>query len=303
MTYLRTALVTAILLMLIMTSALAEQVKPVRIGYPQWYGDIATANLVKAVIEKRLGRRCSITPMPLHDIWSKVASGELDVMLSAWLPRTQDRYFKEYGSRLEDLGPNLIGASIGLVVPDVNVGRLPDESGERNEPYIPVYSIPDLAKYAERFGGRILGIEGDAGVMDKTREALKAYGIDNLRLVPSDERTMVHELSEAIQYQKWIVVTGWKPHWMFGVWKLRMLEDPKNIFGHNEAVHTLVRKGLKNDMPKVYDFLERFSWNMDEINTLMTWIELDNGVDPYGKALRWIETHPKRVDSWIYHAQ
>lgn len=47
-------------------------------------------------------------------------------------------------------------------------------------------------------------------------------------------------------------------HWKFGRWNLKFLDDPENVFGGEEHINTIVRKRLKNDMPEVYAFLDRF---------------------------------------------
>jgi glycine betaine/proline transport system substrate-binding protein len=95
------------------------------------------------------------------------------------------------------------------------------------------------------------------------------------------------------------VVTGWVPHWMFGRWSLRMLDDPKGIYGSDGEIHTMVRKGLEKDLPVVTHFLDRFHWTPRDMEQLMLWIELDKGLDPYGKAVRWLEANPQRVNEWL----
>ena len=46
-----------------------------------------------------------------------LASGEADAMVAAWLPATHAAYYEKYKDDFDDLGPNLEGAKIGLVVP------------------------------------------------------------------------------------------------------------------------------------------------------------------------------------------
>lgn len=110
---------------------------------------------------------------------------------------------------------------------------------------------------------------------------------------------MTAELSDAIRKQRWIVVTGWVPHWKFARWKLKFLEDPKNVYGGKEEIHTIVRTGLKDDMPKVYRFLDNFSWSPEELEQLMIWIKEDEGMFPAEKALRYMRFHQKQVNSWL----
>ncbi len=272
----------------------------IKLVYVKWSTEIASTNLVKAVLQERLGRKCEIKAVSAEEMWQAVADGEADAMVSAWLPGTHEHYYQKYKDRVENLGPNLEGTRIGLLVPDVSVGRQTTQTGQRNEPYIKAGSITDLPRYADKFRRRIVGIDPEAGIMRKTRHAMEAYGLeDDFRLVEGSEQSMTSELTEAIRKQQWIVVTGWYPHWMFGRWKLKFLEDPQNVFGGKEHINTIVRKGLKEDMPETYKFLDNFHWGPDQMAHLMLWIRENKGLYPYEEALRWIETHPDRVDEWV----
>jgi glycine betaine/proline transport system substrate-binding protein len=237
--------------------------------------------------------------MTADKMWEATATGKVDGMVAAWLPTTHGHYYDMVKDKLEDLGPNLTGTRIGLVVPDISVGRQTAASGKRNEPYVKARSIEDLKKYANRFHGKIIGIDPESGIMKKTKEALREYGLYNYRLISGSEVSMTAELSDAIRKQRWIVVTGWQPHWMFGRWKLRFLDDPKNIFGGKEEIHTMVRKGLKQDMPDVYRFLDKFSWNTEQLEQLMIWIKEDEGMYPDEKAMRYMRYHEDQVKSWL----
>ena len=228
-----------------------------------------------------------------------LAAGKVDGMVAAWLPTTHGHFYQQYKDQIVDLGPNMVGTQIGLVVPDITVGRQTAASGQRNAPYITATSIEDLKKYADNFNRRIIGIDPEAGIMKKSREALREYGLYNYELIKGSEVSMVAEMSNAIRKQRWIVVTGWVPHWKFARWKLRFLDDPKNIYGGKEEIHTIVRQGLKEDMPKVYRFLDNYNWAPEDLEQLMIWIQEDHGMYPGEKALRYMRFHADQVQSWL----
>ncbi len=273
--------------------------KTLRLAYVEWSSEIASANLVRAVLIEKLGIDCEIIPMEADSMWEAVADGSADAMVAAWLPTTHGHYLKRVKGQVENLGPNLEGARIGLVVPGFSVGRQTAASGLRNKSYIEAESIEDLKEYAGKFNRKIIGIDPEAGVMKMTREAIKAYDLSGFRLISGSEVSMTAELANAIRKQRWIVVTGWSPHWMFGRWDMRFLEDPKNVFGGEEHISTIVRKGLKADMPEAYQFLDRFHWTPDEMNQMMVWIKDDDGLFPYEKALRWMRYNEDKVQSWL----
>ena len=277
----------------------AQSNGPVRLAYVKWSTEIASTTLVKAVFQEKLNKECITVPMKADEMWEAVANGEVDGMVAAWLPGTHGHYYKKYKDKVEDLGPHIDKTRIGLVVPKISVGRQTTGSGMIVEPYIKAESISDLKKYRKEFGGKIVGIDAEAGVMKKTRDAMKAYNLTGYRLIEGSESEMTDILAKAIKKQKWVVVTGWEPHWKFGRWKLEFLDDPKNIYGGSEAIHTVVRKGLKKDMPEVYKVLDNFKWTVDEMEQLLVWISSDKGQFPYEKALRWMNYNEDRVESWI----
>ena len=48
---------------------------------------------------------------------------------------------------------------------------------------------------------------------------------------------------------------------MFAKYDLKYLEDPENGMGSEEQIHTMVRKGLKEDQPEAYKVLDNFHWS------------------------------------------
>ncbi|HMA67723.1 MAG TPA: glycine betaine ABC transporter substrate-binding protein [Desulfosalsimonadaceae bacterium] len=269
-----------------------------RLAHTDWSSSVASANLIKAVLQEKMDIHCNLMEMGADEMWAAVAEGRADAMTSAWLPETHVRYHKQYGGQVVDLGPNLKGTRIGLVIPDVTLGRLTAGTGIRNQPYINIDSITELQAHADKFNYRIVGIEPEAGIMHKTREAMDAYGLDNFRLVESSEVSVMAELSHAIRHQKWIVITGWLPHWSFARWSLKFLDDPKNVFGGGGHINTVVRQDLERDMPEAFRLLDRFFWEPEQMGQLMLWIREDNGHFPYEKALRWMRAHPGAVKDW-----
>jgi glycine betaine/proline transport system substrate-binding protein len=293
------AFVAALALSLVRGPAAAEPAAPVRLVHADWSSSVASSHLACAVIRERLGMPCELRRVDAEAMWELTAQGEADAFLSAWLPDTHAHYLAQFGDRLSDLGPNLEGTRTGLVVPAVSAGRQTGGLGMRTRPYVTVDSIPALAAHREALSGRIVGIDPKAGIMRATEEALHVYGLEGFRLIPGSETAMTDALADAIGRQEWIVVTGWTPHWMFGRWSLRFLDDPQNVYGGTGSIHTMTRPGLEVERPEVQQFLDRFHWTPEEMNRLMVWIASDPLGDPYAQALRWMRTHPERVSSWL----
>lgn len=280
---LRTLLGAVVCCFLLTGAASAAEKKPVRIVYVEWPCAVVTTNIVKVVIEERLGHPCEILPVSVAVKYQSLALGEADATVAAWLPNTQKGYWEKVKEKVEDLGPLVGGARLGWVVPD----------------YVPYTSIEELKGKAKEFGGKIYGIDPGAEYMETSEKAIKAYGLDGFSLVEGSDAVMVAMLADAIKKKEPVVVTGWAPHWKFGRWKLHFLDDPKGFFGTEEEIHTLVRKGLKEDMPDVYNFLDRFSYvDTQQLQALMAENEAP-GVDPLETARKFVREHKEQVDSWL----
>lgn len=94
-----------------------------------------------------------------------------------------------------------------------------------------------------------------------------------------------------------IVITGWTPHWKFAKWDLKYLEDPKGVYGAEEFIHTIVRKGLKEEKPEVYDILDKFNWTASDMEAVM--LDIEDGMEPAEAAAKWVEANQEKVKEWI----
>ena len=270
-----------------------------RIAYVDWSSSVASANVVCAVLNERLDQPCELIETSADEMWRLVAEGEADVMLSAWLPDTHADYYAQYGEQLDDLGPNLVGTRTGLVIPATGIGRQTDQRGAHTQPTLNIQSIEQLPEHRQALAGRIIGIDPEAGIMAATEQALADYRLTGFRLIPGAESTMTASLADAITRNRPIVVTGWVPHWMFGRWSLRFLDDPKGVYGDSGSIHSMARPGLAEDFPAAAALIERFAWDADSMEQLLIWIHQDRGRDPYAQALRWMRTHPQHVNAWL----
>ena len=254
--------------------------KTLSIGYVDgWSDSVATTHVAAEVIREKLGYDVKLQAVATGIMWQGVATGKLDAMLSAWLPVTHGEYWTKNKDKVVDYGPNFKDAKIGLIVPE----------------YVKAKSIEDL-KTDTTFKNKIVGIDAGSGVMLKTDEAIKAYGLD-YKLQASSGAAMIAELTRAEDKQESIAVTGWVPHWMFAKWKLRFLDDPKGIYGAAETVNSIGSKGLEKKAPEVAAFLKKFQWaSKDEIGEVM--LAIQEGAKPDAAAKDWVAKHPERVAEW-----
>ncbi|UCJ17377.1 glycine betaine ABC transporter substrate-binding protein [Pseudomonas sp. MM211] len=265
-----------------MSSAMAADKPALKIGYVNgWDDSVAVTHVAGEILKTKLGYDVTLQPVEPAIMWQGVARGDLDATLSAWLPATHGEYFEKLKDKVTVLGTNYDGAKIGLIVPD----------------YVEAKTIADLEKYAKDFDGKITGIDAGAGVMRRAEDAIKEYDLKSIKLMPSSGPGMATALTRAEKDQKPIVVTGWIPHWMFAQWKLRFLEDPKNVFGEAEHVDTVANPGLEAKAPEAAAFLKKLSWSAEEVGAVM--LSIRDGVKPEEAAKQWIAKNPDRVAEWL----
>ncbi|MCM3289119.1 glycine/betaine ABC transporter [Paenibacillus sp. MER 180] len=143
---------------------------------------------------------------------------------------------------------------------------------------------------------KIIGIDAGAGIMQSTEAALKDYELTDWKLIEGSGAAMTAALDKAIKKQEPIIITGWTPHWMFAKYELKYLEDPKGIYGGDEEIHTIARKGLKEDEPSAYKTLDRFEWTAEDMAKVM--VDIHDGQEPKDAATAWIEANTDKVQAW-----
>ncbi|HLU16234.1 MAG TPA: glycine betaine ABC transporter substrate-binding protein [Burkholderiaceae bacterium] len=274
------ACVMAASLGLVAGAAQAESKGTVHLAYVEWSSTVASTNVVRVVLEKA-GYDVKTTSLAAAAMWQSVASGDADALLAGWLPTTHEDYYAQLGDQLDDLGVSLDGTKLGLVVPA----------------YMDIDSIEQLNDVADSLNNEIIGIDPGAGLQRLTGEVVKAYDL-KLRLRDGTDAIMTAALGNAIRNKENIVVTGWTPHWMFARWDLKYLDDPKGVYGGAEQIHTIARKGLKEDMPEAWQILKNFAWTPEDMGAVMLMNEED-GADPYENAKKWVEANPELVNQWL----
>ncbi|MDQ8738151.1 glycine betaine ABC transporter substrate-binding protein [Paenibacillus sp. LHD-38] len=257
--------------------------KKVTLAYVAWDSEIASTYVVKEVLEQKLNYEVELMQVDAGPMWAGISDGSADAMVAAWLPTTHASYVTKYNGQYEDLGPNLEGTKIGLVVPQ----------------YMDINSIDELTDVVgDTVDHTIIGIEPGAGIMMSTEKVLDEYKLrEKWTLLESSSAAMTQQLEKAYANKEPIVVTGWTPHWMFAKMDLKYLEDPKNVYGGDEQIHTIARKGLKEDQPEAFTFLDQFNWTPDEMAAVM--IQIQEGETPEAAAKAWVEQNAEKVDAWI----
>ncbi|WP_195460641.1 glycine betaine ABC transporter substrate-binding protein [Alistipes sp. D31t1_170403_E11] len=278
----RMKLAGAVLLTALLTVACGPKTdeKKIDIAYVNWSEGIAMTNLAKVIFEEQ-GYRVNLLNADLAPVFASLSQKKADVFLDAWLPVTMADYITQYGDKLETLGTVYDNARIGLVVPE----------------YVTINSIEELNQVRARFKGEIVGIDAGAGIMKATDKAIPDYGLD-YKLLTSSGPAMTASLKKAIDKKEWVVVTGWTPHWMFDRFDLKILADPKGIYGGAEKIQVLAWKGFSEKDPFAARLLSNMHLTDAQISSLMAALE-EPGINETDAARKWLETNRDVVSNWL----
>ena len=205
-------------------------------------------------------------------------NGDTDIFMNVWLPKTHGDKIAPF-HKIQSVATNYEGALLGLVVPE----------------YVEISSIEELNANVDKFDGKIMGIERGTGMAIYTDSVILAYDL-NFRQLNSSMVAMAAELNKAINEKKWIVVTAWQPHWLFGRFDLKFLEDPNKIYGEVEHIETFARQDFDKDFPEVYRFFQHAFFDEETMADLLTKMEASKNQKE--TARQWIQKNRSMLDAW-----
>ncbi|MFW6020084.1 MAG: glycine betaine ABC transporter substrate-binding protein [Bacteroidales bacterium] len=253
-----------------------EQERSLNLVYTNWTESVALAHLSSVLLEEEMEYEVSMKLADVETVYKELADGKADVFPDAWLPQTQKKYYDIYKDHINQIGIIFPEAKTGFVVPE----------------YSELKTISDLQDYDMP----VIGIDSGAGVMHQAAIALQTHKLKN-NVIDYSEDEMLQHLKDSIERKKEIVVTGWKPHWIFARYKVRFLEDPDNLFGRQEKIYSLSRKGLYDEHPHAVRFFERMQLSEKQLNQLIYEIRINE--DPRAGVKQWIKKNEYIVNQWV----
>jgi glycine betaine/proline transport system substrate-binding protein len=150
----------------------------------------------------------------------------------------------------------------------------------------------------------IFGIEPSSVMMQEVGgEVIPAYGLKQ-RLVEGPTAAMLAQVEHLYAHREPFVFLAWSPHWMNQRYDIRYLEDPKDAMGATNdpaECSTIVRRGLRDDDPVAYAFMDALALTEEQINGLEYAINKEG--DPLAGASRWASENREVVRPWIEAAR
>ncbi|MBP1325274.1 glycine betaine/proline transport system substrate-binding protein [Leucobacter exalbidus] len=253
----------------------------VTIGMFNWDEDIAVTHLWEAILEEQ-GYDVEIESADPGPVFQGLADGDFDTVLDVWLPLTHASYLEQYGDDIVELGAWNDEAQLTIAV---NADA-------------PIDSLDELAKNADLFGNKIVGIEAGAGLTATTEDAvIPGYGLEKMDYVISSTPAMLTELDTAMSKGDNIAVTLWKPHWAYNAYDLKDLKDPKGTLGDAESLYSYGSSTFVEDFPEVAGWLKNFKMDSELLHSLEDKMFNEYDGDDYEPVVaEWISENQEYVD-------
>ena len=258
----------------------------IRLSDPGWT-DITSTNAISTTLLKALGYDTDIKTLSVPVSFEALKTGDIDVFLGNWMP-AQTKFRDEMAAKKsgEVLAKNLADAKMTLAVPA----------------YVTVDDFKDLAANADKFDGRIYGIEAGAAANQNIQKAIDSdeFGLGKWTLVETGEQAMLAQVERAEKKQDWIVFLGWAPHPMNINIPMKYLSGGDDVFGPNYGgaeVYTLSRPGFATDCPNAAQLFKQLTFQLDMENQMMN--EILGGEDADKAAAGWIKANPAALDGWL----
>lgn len=247
-----------------------------------WDESLASSLLWQHVLEAE-GYNVTLEYADPAPVFQAVADGDYDLVTDVWAPATHASYLEEYGDDIVEVGAWFDNAALTVVV---NADA-------------PIDSLAELAENADAFGNRIVGIEPGAGLTAAMNDSvIPTYGLGDMEFITSSTPAMLAELDTAMANDENIVVTLWEPHWVYGAYDVKNLEDPEGTLGTAESLVTYSRTGFADDFPKVNTWLQNFTMDAELLYDLENKLQGAESESDYdGIITDWIAANQEWVDS------
>ncbi|GLK65068.1 MULTISPECIES: glycine betaine ABC transporter substrate-binding protein [Paracoccus] len=261
-----------------LASEVIAQEKVIRMGTLSWEDLTPITGITKKVLEDK-GYTVKVTEFSEWGIaYAALTKGDVQIMASQ-IDYVAHDYWNRNKNRLEKLSPVSHGLYQGIAVPK----------------YVTIDSVEELNENADKFGGRLIGIEPGAGLMREASDAIDAYGL-KLQLVEGSTAGMTAALKSAVDRKEWIAVTLWEPTWMALKFDTRFLADPKGIFAPPQSYYWIAQKGFAEANPEAREIIGSVYIPIEEIARINAAVNDGQTMDQ--AVAEWTASHEDRLKRW-----
>lgn len=291
------------------TAAMAEvpeSTDPIRIAVNEWTGQVLSANIAGAVLQK-MGYNVEMVIAGALPQLAAMAQGELDLNPEMWDNSVTEAYTNGVVT-----GDIVVPGSLGL---EPREGWVYPPYMEELCPGLPSYQA--LFDCAQAFGnaetfpnGRLVGYPADWGTRDI--DVVTSIGLP-FKVVPGgSEGAMIAELKGAIAAKEPILMMFWQPHWIFAQEDLKWVEwNPidgecieetqarETACGFAQANALKIQsRDFGTKYPAAAAMMAKFTLTNDEQNAMI--LEVDKSGRPMEEVVQeWMTKNEAKWTTWV----
>jgi len=247
-----------------------------------------TANVIQFLFERK-GWNVAVDTGSHSAMFPKVASGQVDVFVAAWLPDAHAVYWKEYGQNLVEVSTLYEDAQLYWAVPDYV-----DAS---------VRSVADLLRpaVAEKMAKTIRGTPADSGLMIGSRKVFEHYKLagGGYELTPGPAKEWIAGIEARIAAREWFVTPLWRPQYLNRAHRFRVLSEPMKFLGGPNRAVLVVNSGFWSGLNKAQrSMLSRIELSLKAVTEMDYWVNAER-MSTRDAARRWVGSNPNTVSYWM----
>jgi glycine betaine/proline transport system substrate-binding protein len=252
---------------------------PIRIGHIDLSFHAASAAVVRAILEDA-GHAVEERAAPHEAMFQLYGAGEVDLLVSAWLPASHQRYLAPFEAQTRKLG---------VLYTPYCIWGVPD--------YVPseaVNAVTDLLKpgVLSRMRRTIQGINPGAGISRFSTAMIDAYGLREAGYAfrPGTEAECFDGFEDAVARGEWLVVPLWHPQYLHHRHAIRALHEPKGLLGGQDDATLIIRGDAQHRVHPVA--LQRLAELRlgNGVVTLLDHRIRKEGLTPLEAARSWLAT-------------
>ena len=252
--------------------------KTINMGTMSWEDLTPITGITKKALEDA-GYTVKVTEFSEWGIaYAALTKGDVQILASQTDYVAQD-YWNKNKNRLEKISPVSHGLFQAIAVPK----------------YVTIDSIDQLNDNADKFGGKIVGIEPGSGLMRDAANAVKEYGLKT-QLVEGSTAAMTAALKSAVDRKDWIAVTLWEPPWMFQKFDVKWLQDPKGVFPPPQSYYWIGQKGFSEANPHAREVIASVYVPLADITKINAAVKDGKTMDQAVKD--WTDSHADLIKRW-----
>ncbi|WP_343211396.1 glycine betaine ABC transporter substrate-binding protein (plasmid) [Aliisedimentitalea scapharcae] len=236
----------------------------------------------------KTGQEVDVKEAPHEDMYAMQKAGDVDLVVSAWLPASHGTYIEPYADEL---------LKLSVIYNPYCIWGISNRAPQH------IRSVADLAnpQVAALFRKRIQGIGPGAGISRFSRQMVRDYQLDrqgfHFENGTLDECTSAYLDAEA--KGELAIVPLWHPQWLHGQSKLRELEDPLSLLGGRDDATLVLRKDAAHKLnAKGRALLDRMHLGNETVSQLDSEI-CCVGKTPRQAAVSWLGANPEQWSTWL----